>query len=521
MSEKLSRRELIKKTARIGAIAGGAALLGGGAYPLLSENSIDELYGTYPEGAAKTRLELKNPSAPKPNIVIMYCDDLGYGDIGCNGATAIRTPNIDSLARRGFRATDYYACNAVCAPSRAGLLTGRYPFRTGVIGNTYPKGEPIGRVLARKLGGALIDLGVMDIREKYVARGISDSEITLAEGLKSAGYRTGMIGKWHLGDYSKQPEFNPRKHGFDEYFGVPHSNDMIPCPLFRNEQMLEADIGASEATQKNLTGLYTREALKFIDESGRNPFFLYFAHTYPHQPLHASERFEKKSRAGLFGDAVEEIDWSVGEILALLRKKGLENNTLFIFTSDNGPWYEGSAGRFRGRKGQSYEGGFRVPFVAAWPAGIPAGSVSSAPIMNLDLYPTLLGLAGVGLPEDRVVDGKDIRGVLTGASRVSPHEAIYFYHYDLLEGVRAGKWKYFDSINRYVWPIALDTAPVPDRLGKKQMGTRWPLLYDLETDPGECYNVINTHPEKAAELKASLNAWKKETEKDPRGFGRG
>ncbi len=521
MSEKISRRELIKKSVRIGAAVGGAALLGGGVYSLLSENSIDELYGVYPEGAAKYPLSIANPSASRPNVVLIYCDDLGYGDTGCYGGTAIRTPNIDALARRGFRATDYYACNAVCAPSRAGLLTGRYPFRTGIIGNTYPKGEPRARVLARKFGSALKSLGVMDIREDYVARGISDHEITLAEGLKKAGYRTGMIGKWHLGDYSTQPEFNPRKHGFDEYFGVPHSNDMIPCPLFRNEQMLEADIGTSEATQKKLTGLYTREALKFIDESGKGPFFLYFAHTYPHQPIHASERFEKKSKAGLFGDSVEEIDWSVGEIVGLLRRKGLEQNTLIIFTSDNGPWYEGSAGPFRGRKGQSYEGGFRVPFVAAWPGRIPAGRVSSAAMMNLDLYPTLFGLAGVGLPGDRVIDGKNIAGVLSGASNASPHDAIYFYHYDLLEGVRAGQWKYFDKMNRYVWPIAMDTAPVPDALGKKQMGVRWPLLYDLETDPGESYNVINTYPEKAEKLRTMMAEWKKKTGKDPRGFGRG
>ena len=521
MSEKLSRRELIKKTIRIGAIAGGAAVLGAGAYSFLREHPIEELYGAYPEGAANAPLAITNPAAPKPNIILMYCDDLGYGDIGCNGGTAIRTPNIDSLARRGFRATDCYACNAVCAPSRAGLLTGRYPFRTGIIGNTYPKGEPIGRVLARKFGDAFLSLGVMDIREKYVARGISDHEITLAEGLKKAGYRTGMVGKWHLGDYSKQPEFNPRRHGFDEYFGVPHSNDMIPCPLFKNEEMLEADIGKSEATQKNLTGLYTREALKFIEESGRTPFFLYFAHTYPHQPIYASKRFEKKSKAGIYGDAVEEIDWSVGEILSMLRRKGIENNTLFIFMSDNGPWYEGSSGRFRGRKGQSYEGGFRVPFIAAWPGRIPAGRVSSTAIMNLDLYPTLFGLAGIGLPGDRMVDGKDISAILTGATSASPHEAVYFYHYERLEGVRAGKWKYFDKTDRYTWPIALDTAPVPDTLGGKQMGVRWPLLYDLETDPGECYNMINTHPQKAAELKAMMKEWAKKTKKDPRGFGRG
>jgi len=517
MAEKLSRRQLIKKSVKIGAAAGGAAILGAGAYSFLRQPSIEELYGAYPEGAEKYSLKITDPNAPKPNIVLIYCDDLGYGDLGCYGSRAIRTPNIDTLARQGTRFTDYYACNAVCAPSRAGLLTGRYPFRSAVIGNPFPGGEPLGRVLARKVGDTLRSLGSYDARENYSGMALYSQEITMAEGLKRAGYRTGMIGKWHLGDYSRDPERNPLRHGFDSYFGVPHSNDMVPCPLFRDEKMLEADIGTNQA---RITGMYTEEALKFIDKPGKEPFFLYLAHTFPHQPLYASEKFLKKSKAGLFGDAVEEIDWSVGEIMKLLKRKGLDNNTLLIFTSDNGPWYEGSAGPFRGRKGQSYEGGFRVPFIAKWPGRVPAGRVSGVPMMNLDLLPTFFGLAGVELPKDRVIDGKNIYGVLSGRDGKGPHEAIYFYHYDLLEGVRMDNWKYFDKLNRYVWPVTMDATPLANKMGEKQMGNRWPLLYDLKHDPGESYNVINTYPEKAAELKSAMVAWRKKEKKDPRGFGK-
>lgn len=518
MEKDLTRRSLIIKSIKAGAALGGAALVGYGAYSLLKRNDIEDLYGSYPAGSDKHRFTVSNPRAPRPNIIIIYCDDLGYGDLGCYGSKAIRTPNIDAMAAAGTRFLEYYACNAVCAPSRVGLLTGRYPFRTGIIGNPYPNDEPRARLAARKLGSILKSLGVIDLREDYVAQGISSSEITLASALKAAGYRTGMVGKWHLGDYSRQPEFNPRRHGFDEYFGVPHSNDMVPCPLYRNEQKLEDDIGTNQA---RITGLYTKEAIKFIDGSGGKPFFLYLANTFPHQPLYASKRFEKKSKAGLFGDAVEEIDWSVGEIIALLRKKGLEENTIMFFTSDNGPWFEGSSGGFRGRKGMSYEGGFRVPFIVKWPGRVPGGTVRKGPIMNLDLFPTLLHLAGVDPPRDRVIDGRNIAGFLTGNEAAEPHGPIYFYHNDLLEGVRSGKWKYFEKLNRYVWPVPIDTAPVPATLGKSQLGNRWPILYDLENDPGESYNVINTYPEVAARLKAMLDGWDKKAKKDPRGFGKG
>ena len=317
MATKISRRKFLGYSALA---AGGLALGGLGFFRLTTSKSTTELYGPYPEGVETKDLPLVDPSAPRPNIVLVYCDDLGYGDLGCFGSRAISTPNIDRLAREGVRLTDFHACNAICAPSRAGLLTGRYPFRTGIIGNTYPKDEPMKRVMARNFGQMLGSLGVLDIREEYIARGLSDREITLAEALKSGGYRTCMVGKWHLGDFSSDAKYNPRRHGFDHYLGVPYSNDMVPFPLYRNETELSPDLGQDE-DQAKLTGLYTEEAVRFIEDGGGEPFFLYLAHTFPHQPIFASERFRGKSKGGIFGDAVEEIDWGMGRIRRALERK--------------------------------------------------------------------------------------------------------------------------------------------------------------------------------------------------------
>ncbi len=515
MAEKISRRDLIKRALLAGLAVGGIAAVGTAGYKLFRKQSIDEVYGPYPDESGLKPLKVINTSAPKPNVIIIYCDDLGYGDLGCFGNGAIRTPNIDRLAGDGIRFTDYYACNAVCAPSRAGLLTGRYPFRTGIIGNPYPADSPLLRRIERKIAYIFTPLGSVDLHEEYVAEGLSGKEITIAEALKLAGYRTAMLGKWHLGDFSRQPQYNPLRHGFDEYFGVPHSNDMQPCPLFRNDTQLEADIGTN---QSRLTGMYTKEALDFIEKSKDGPFFLYFAHTFPHQPLYASEKFSGKSKAGKFGDAVEEIDWSVGEIVRTLKERNIDQNTLIFFTSDNGPWYEGSSGIFRGRKGQSHEGGFRVPFIAKWPGYIQPGTVSSEPVVNLDIFPTLLSLAGIEQPSDRIIDGNSIESLLSGRSDKSPHDAVYFYHYGQLEGVRSGKWKYLRKLNRYVWPVPLDAEALPDAMGKKQLGNRGPLLYDLSVDPGENYNVINTYPDVAGKMSGMLVDWEQRAKKNPRGF---
>lgn len=516
MAKSLSRMKLI-----IGSIVVAVVLFLAGVllWRLTSTKSTVELYGPYPDDAVKNKCPVVNPTARRPNVVIINCDDLGYGDLGCYGSRAIKTPHIDRLAEEGVLFTDFHACNAICAPSRAGLLTGRYPFRTGIIGNTYPKDEPLKRVMARNFGQMLGSLGVLDIRESYIARGISDAEITLAEALQSGGYRTCMVGKWHLGDYSNDPNYNPIKHGFDHYLGVPYSNDMIPLPLYRNETELSPDLGQDQ-DQAQLTGLYTREAVQFIEEGGDEPFFIYFAHTFPHQPIFASEKFSGTSKGGKFGDAVEEIDWSLGQVIRTLEDAGILDETLIIFTSDNGPWYEGSSSLLRGRKGQSYEGGFRVPFIARWPEVIQAGIEVDALSSNLDLFPTILSLAGVGLPEDRIIDGKNIMSLLTGRSTISPYDAFYYYHYDRLDGVRTERWKYFKKTDRYTWPIAIDTAAISNALGKQQMGTRWPLLYDMQLDPSESYNTIETYPGKAEELKNRLEEWKQRTEKNPRGFHR-
>ena len=483
---------------------------------LLKEKPVEMLSGDYPSDAEKYKPQIDNELAPKPNVILIVADDLGYGDIGAYDNKIIKTPNIDSLAASGLRFTSFYACNSICGPSRAGLLTGRYPFRSGIIGNTYPKNEGLGKLAARRAGVFLKELGVLDIREDYVARGISEQELTLAEGLKIAGYKTGLIGKWHLGDYSSDPRYNPVKHGFDSYLGVPYSNDMRPLPLYRNESEVESDIGNDE-DQARFTGLYTKEALRFI-EGATEPFFLYLAHTFPHQPLYASDSFKNRSKAGRFGDTVEEIDWSVGRIVDLLRKRKSEENTLVIFTSDNGPWYEGNPGIFRGRKGQSLEGGFRVPFIAKWPARIPSNAVCEAAAINLDLFPTLFELAGLRLPEDRLIDGRNMLGLLTGEDENDTHEAFYFYHYDQLEAVRSGKWKYYRRVNRYTWPIPLDAAKIPNHLAEKQIGDRWPLLYDLELDPGEAYNLRKTHPKVAAQMERRLQWWENANKSNLRGF---
>jgi uncharacterized sulfatase len=492
-------------------------LVGVLAWLLLRQRPVERLYGEYPEEAASYVPSLTGRTAARPNIIVIYADDLGHGDLGFTGNTVIRTPHIDALASAGIVFTDFYACSAVCAPSRVGLLTGRYPFRTGITGNAYPEDEPLGKRAARQFGVLLGGLGVLDIQESYVVRGISPHELTIAEALSVAGYRTGMIGKWHLGDYSSDPQYNPVNHGFDSYFGVPYSNDMSPFPLYRNLDELDPDLGQDE-DQAALTGLYTREAVRFIESDNEAPFFLYLAHTFPHQPIFASPEFAGQSRAGPFGDAVEEIDWSVGEIMTALERAGIAENTLVVFTSDNGPWYEGSAGAFRGRKGQSFDGGFRVPFVAVWPNEIPAGAVQDDVAMNLDLFPSFLELAGVEPPADRMIDGRSIVTLLEDETVDLPERPVYFHHYYELEGVRLGPWKYLDRVNRYTWPIPLDSTSVPDALGRNQLGTRWPLLYNLETDAGEAYNVIDHHPDVAARLDEMMAAWEVQAAENPRGF---
>jgi len=500
------------------AVAGGTALFASGAgYLIGPRGAVGESAGAAP--ADKVNLPaLKGFTGKRPNIVLILCDDMGQGDTGCYGNTVIRTPNIDRLARQGVRFTDFYASASLCTPSRIGLLTGRYAIRSGLIFPLQSGGQPMLAKILQSVARGIGRMGAFDMTVQSFVDGIPAAEITIADALKQAGYRTGMIGKWHLGDFSRKPEYHPMRHGFDEFFGTPMTNDELPNPLYRNETMLERDIGLNQA---RLTGLSTREAVGFIERaSGAQPFFLYLAYHAPHLPLFASEKFKDKSAAGIYGDVIEELDWGVGEVIDALRRKGLEENTLVLFTSDNGPWYEGNPGdAFRGRKGQSYEGGFRDPLIARWPGRIAAGRVCTEPASNIDFFPTLCALAGLGLPGDRIIDGKSIAGLLTGRVQKSPHKAIFFYHHEQLEGVRAGRWKYFRSINHYTWPIPLDKPSTPLGIAAKDrfLG-RWPNLYDLERDKGENYDLAARHPEICRRMEGMMAEWERSIKKNPGGW---
>ena len=387
---RLTRRTFFKMSAVTAASIAGAGLLGCG-----------RPFGEAGSGARvapeKVIGKLPGFAGTRPNIVLILCDDLGQGDPGCYGNRAIRTPNVDSIARNGVRFTDAYASSSLCTPSRIGLLTGRYAIRSGLTFPLQSGSQPFVAKVLQKAGRAIGRLGAMDLSYPSSVDGIPAAEITIADALKLAGYRTGMIGKWHLGDFSKKPEYHPMRHGFDEFFGTPMTNDELPNPLYRNETMLEKDIGLNQA---RLSGQSAKEAIAFMERSrAKQPFFLYMAFHAPHLPLYASDQFKGKSAAGIYGDVVEEIDFNVGKILSYLKEKGLAENTLVIFTSDNGPWYEGRPGpECRGRKGQSYEGGYQVPLAARWPGRIPAGSRCDAATMNIDMFPTFWTWPGSGFP---------------------------------------------------------------------------------------------------------------------------
>ena len=316
--------------------------------------------------------------AARPNVVVILFDDLGYGDIGAFGSGALETPRMDALAAESLALDHFYSASPVCSPSRAGLLTGRWPIRSGIDAAVFPAGSVMHSV--RRVSGQ---------RSRLPA-----DEITLAEALGLAGYRTGMVGKWHLGGES--PSL-PHELGFDSYFGMLYSNDMDPVPLWRNGEI----VAPHPVDQTTLTARYTEEASRFIDAQGDAPFFLYMAHNFPHVPLHASAAQRGASPAGLYGDVIADLDHNVGAILDALARGGHTDDTLVILTSDNGPWYQGSPGGVRGRKGGIFEGGMRVPFLARWPGHIEAGARSDHPAALVDLLPTLLGSAGVPLPADR------------------------------------------------------------------------------------------------------------------------
>lgn len=419
-------------------------------------------------------------AARPPNFVIIFADDLGYADIGSFGATGYNTPNLDRMAKEGVRLTDFYVAQAVCSASRAALLTGCYPNRVGIQ-------------------------GALDHRAQH---GINDNEMTIAEVLKQRGYATAIFGKWHLGHH---PQFLPTRHGFDEYFGLPYSNDMWPnhpsaakgyypdLPLIENEKVIQL-----MPDQSQLTTWYTERAVKFIEKNRDKPFFLYLPHTMPHVPLFVSDKFKGKTKQGLYGDVIEEIDWSVGQILDALRRLSLDRNTLVIFTSDNGPWlsygdHAGSAKPLREGKGTSFDGGARVPFVARWPGKIPAGAVNRQPAMTIDLAPTIAKLAGAETPKN--IDGLDIWLLLANRRGAqSPHDALYFYWGRELHAVRSGKWK-LHLPHPYQHLETAGGGGKPGRYVRQEIGLS---LFDLDKDIGETTSVADQNPEVVKRLMAFI-----------------
>ncbi len=429
-------------------------------------------------GAATSAIARERPG---PNIVMILADDLGYGDLGCYGHPTIRTPNLDRMASEGLRFTDFYSAAEVCTPSRAALMTGRYPIRSGMCHDKY-------RVLRNNSTG-----------------GLPREEITLPELLKARGYITGMVGKWHLGHL---PEHLPPHHGFDSYLGLPFSNDMMPAldapagrqkffvennaywrtPLIRGTEVIEA-----QPDQRQLTRRYTEEAVEFIREKKRSPFFLYLAHTFPHVPLFASDRFRGRGPAGLYGDVIAELDWSVGQVLDTLREEGLAKNTLVIFSSDNGPWlifdhHGGSAGPLREGKGSTWEGGMRVPGIAWWPGRIRPGIQHEMATM-MDIFPTCAHLAGARLP-DRPLDGVDVAPLLLGTGTVK-RDAFIYYRGTTPCAARLGPWKaHFITRSAY----GADKPEPHDP----------PLLFHLGEDPGEKWDRAAAHPDVVAQITEAM-----------------
>lgn len=430
-----------------------------------------------------------------PNIVVIFCDDMGYGDLCTNNATGFVTPNLDRLATEGMRFTNFYAAQAVSSASRAGLLTGCYPNRVGITGALTP---------------------ISNI-------GINPEEQTIAEILKIKGYSTAAVGKWHLGH---QTEFLPLQNGFDEYFGIPYSNDMWPrdengeraeasnkmanypeLPILEGNTIIRTITNMDE--QSEITTLYTNRAISFIHKNKKKPFFLYLAHSMPHVPLAVSAKFKGKSQQGLYGDVMMEIDWSVGQVMSALKSDGIDKNTLVIFTSDNGPWlnygnHAGSAGGLREGKGTSFEGGQRVPCIMKWPNVIPAATICNKLSCTIDLLPTFAGITGAKLPV-KEIDGIDIQSLLRNEPNTNPREnLLFYYNKNSLEAVRKGNWKLIlpHTSRSYAGQVAgKDGKP-----GKTTTITTGLELYDLRCDPGEQCNVIEQNPEIVKELQVIVDS---------------
>ncbi|MEM6722752.1 MAG: sulfatase [Bacteroidota bacterium] len=464
------------------------------------------------------QFELNETARPDtlPNILLIMADDLGYGDLSCYGSPAIKTPHLDSLAAQGMRFTQHYAGASVCSPSRAALMTGRYPARAGFSAVITPDEMPYGKRFLMRMGKVFDQLGALDYGKRSKYNGLRHQEVTLAECLKLAGYRTGISGKWHLGDLKVHEEFNPMYHGFDDFLGLNAANDEPPAALFDRDSMLIEDVGYD---QDFLTRIFAERAIEFIEQAPEAPFFYFLSFTAPHLPLVPSEEFKGTSKGGIYGDVVEEMDHYIGTVLNKLDELGLADNTIVLFTSDNGPWFKGSAGDFRGRKGQSYEGGFRVPFIAKWPDRIPAGTTCDAAVMNFDVFPTLLDIAGLENPSDRIIDGKDLQPLWANPDQESLHDYLFFYHFDNVEGVLSNQWKYFDNINHFVWPILLDRKGlVTHDIAKGFFDEQHPNLYDLDMDQRENYDLMHHYPEVVDSLQQVIRNWEAEMERNPEGW---
>lgn len=405
-----------------------------------------------------------------PNIILINCDDLGYGDLSCYGSQINKSPNLDKMAQEGVRFTDFYMASAVCSPSRGAMMTGCYPPRIG-FGSfeehwvLFP-GQPVG---------------------------LNPNEITIAKLLKDKGYATKHIGKWHCGD---QPEFFPTRHGFDSYYGIPYSNDMgrqvtndgrfPPLPLLRDEAVIQ-----EQPDQGALTERYVEEAVRFVRENADSPFFLYLAHMYVHLPIYVQDQFLKDSENGSYGGGVACVDWAAGVLMDELKNLGLDEDTLVVFTSDNGSRgdHGGSNSPLRGRKGTTWEGGQRVPCIMQWPGRIPAGIECGEVVTSMDFYPTFAEIAQCTVPDDRIIDGKSILPLASGTQgAVSPHKAFFYYYKNQIDAVRMGKWKL--------------------HIRKKDEEIR--ELYDLSIDIGESVNLYDRHPDVVAEAAKAIEACRKD-----------
>jgi arylsulfatase A-like enzyme len=444
-----------------------------------------------------------NGQDASPNVIIIFADDLGYGDVACfSKDSPFKTPNLDRMAAEGAKLTSFYVPTPYCAPSRGTILTGRYPFRHSVVRNPAP------------------DAGVNNF-------GLPQSEITIAELLKKKGYATAAYGKWHLGH---QEQWLPRTQGFDEYLGILYSNDMFPVQLVHNEKVVEYPV-----VQATLTQRYTAKAIEFITKNKDKPFFLYLPHAMPHKPLAASNNFyTPTTRNDLYADVIAELDAEVGRILQALKDLKIDGNTLVIFTSDNGPWYGGSTGGLRGMKSKTWDGGLRVPMIARMPGTIPAGVSNDAPTATIDMLPTIAALTGFEVPSDRKIDGHDIMPLLQSGSAESPHDAIYGMQGANLATIRSGKWKLHvrspgplrfnnltqEQLENYIDPRGPDgvillapyeqappTAHPGLTTGDKPQAM---MLFDLDNDRGEQKNIAADHPDVVKNLLAKFRAMEKQ-----------